>query len=246
MARVNDTSHCQSLATGDSRMVPLSDVCKFALTYVHELPDFVCDQTTTTNGRNPVFKAQVTFENGHEHYSDITINGKPFGERSSLSAWRMKFFSSGELGTFLVDLFTAPVVARFEFRKQAALGNVRASVYAFKIPAGKNTFWSITDEYGAILRPEYKGELWLKHPNGRLLRLELQPVHLPKSFGIASARTTIDYNEVPIVDAGVFLLPSKSETTACARNLTKTICTKNVLTFEDCHKFGTKTRILYR
>jgi len=241
-ARANDTSHCQSLATGDSRMAPLSDVCKFALTYLHELPDFVCEQTT--RGSDTVFKAQVTFEHGHEHYSDITINGKPFRKNSSALVSRMKVFSSGELGTNLVDLFEAPIVAQFQFRKESKLRDVRALVYSFDIPADKNTFWPVRDGRGTTLRPEYTGELWVEKSNHRLLRLESRPVHLPEDFGIANAQKTIEYDEVRIVDAGMFLLPSKSETTVCTWNGNLTTCTTNVLTFQGCQKFGTKTRIL--
>lgn len=251
IAQVGDTSHCQSLGAGGSRMAPLSQVCQFALTYLRELPDFVCEQTINAEGRNTVLKEQVTFENGHEYYADVPTNGKAFGESSgyaSPSLGRMKFVSSGELGTILVHLFAAPVVARFQFRKQVKLRNVRASVYAFDVPASENTFWMIRDDHGTMLRPEYKGELWVEYSNGRLLRLDLQPVHLPKHFGIASAQTTIDYNEVPITDAGVFLLPSESQTTVCARDWfysKEKICSTNGLTFQDCRKFGTKTRILF-
>lgn len=241
LAQVNDTSHCQSLSARDSRMIPLSNVCKFALTFLRELPDFVCEQTT--RGNDTVLKAQVTFEHGREHYSDITIDGTPFKKNSAAIVAKMKVFSSGELGTDLVNLFKAPVDAEFHFRKQAKLHNLPASVYSFDIPSAKNTFWAIRDGQGIILRPEYKGELWVEPANGRLLRLQFKPVHLPQHFGISSARKTIDYNEVTIIGAGVFLLPSTSETTACAPDSNSMICTNNVLTFHDCQKFGTKTRI---
>jgi hypothetical protein len=75
----SDTSHCQALAAGNPQTIPLSAVCEFALTYRRELPDFICEQTTTSTGpqSTTVLKAQVTFEKDHESYSNITVDGKP-------------------------------------------------------------------------------------------------------------------------------------------------------------------------
>lgn len=246
-------------------MDSLSRVCEFALTYRRELPDFVCEQTTTSSastGRSviplaaqpiTVFKAQVTFEKGREYYSDITVNGKPLDPNSADRT--MNFMSFGELGSNLVDLFTPPVVAQFQFRREASLGKIPSSVYDFHIPANKNTFWGVSDYYRKVrLHPEYEGELWIARDTARLLRLELRPVHLPPDFVLDSADTTIDYTEVTITDAGTFLLPSASVTTACTRNqepvsadfqqYQSVQCKQHVLTFHDCRKFGSKVRIV--
>lgn len=226
----------------------MTAVCEFALTYLRRLPDFICEQTTTSTGAQStiILKTQVTFEKGHEHYSIITINGKPPVEHSPATLKALSFISAGELGSNLVDLFTAPIAAEFQFHKEAKLHNIPSLVYEFHIPAKKNTFWAITDSEGVTLHPEYEGELWLERQSGRLLQLKLQPVRLPGSFGFESAEVTIDYSETPIADAGVFLLPSASETKACMRylGLRDLTCTKNVLTFHNCRKFGTTTRIL--
>lgn len=245
---ISDTSHCQAIVAGGPRKSPLTAVCEFALTYLRRLPDFICEQTTTRTDEQSttVLKAQVTFEKGRERYSDITINGKPPKEGSPATLRGLGFISAGELGSNLLDLFTPPIVAEFQFRKEANLRHIPSLVYEFHIPAKKNTFWAISDSEGVTLHPEYLGGLWLERQSGRLLQLKLQPVRLPGSFGFASAEFTIDYSETSIADAGVFLLPSASETKACMRylGLQALICTKNVLVFHDCRKFGTTTRIL--
>src|SRR5271167_2489624 len=41
------TSHCQAIAATDKNMELLTKVCEFSQTYLRELPDFICQQTTT-------------------------------------------------------------------------------------------------------------------------------------------------------------------------------------------------------
>jgi hypothetical protein len=241
-----DTSHCLAIAAGGPPTSPISALCEFALTYRRELPDFVCDQTTTTTGpkSTTVLKAEVTFEKGHESYSNVTINGRPPEANTSASASTVKFISAGELGSDLVDLFRPPIVAEFQFKKEEKFRKIPSSVYQFHIAAEKNTFWALRDSRGVTLHPEYEGELWLERQNGRLLRLELRPAHLPENFRIASADITIDYSDTPIGNLGTFLLPSTSETKLCDHKTGLMGCTKNVLVFHDCRKFAAKARIL--
>ncbi len=243
-----NTDHCQAIAGGDAQLSPLVAVCRFALTYRHDLPNFICEQTTTSVGQQSrsVLKAQVTFENNHERYSDITLDGKPVASNSAVARSAMMFTSTGELGSDLVDLFTSPIVANFKFRKTAKLRSIPSRIYEFEIPAERNTFWALRDGHGIMLHPEYKGELWVEEHSGRLLRLDMRPLHLPVQFSFASAHVVLDYTDVRIAGAGTFVMPSKSKADACVRMPPPTgaLCTVNVLVFHDCRKFGTYTRII--
>ncbi len=243
-----DTGHCRDIGAGDPRVRPLSAVCEFALTYLRQLPDFICDQTTTNHGPSAttLLKAQVRFVNGSEQYSHVTINGAPTDVVSPKMLSVLRFVSSGELGSNLVNLFTPPIVAQFRFRKDAVLRQTPASVFEFHVPAKKNTFWTIADNTGTKLHPEYRGELWLDRQRGRLLQISLWPERLPDGFQFKTVKVTIDYGETAIADAGIFLLPYTSETKACELpiGLGSVSCTKNVIVFDNCRKFGTKTRII--
>jgi hypothetical protein len=101
-------------------------------------------------------------------------------------------------------------------------------------------FFALRDSRGTVLYPDYEGAIWLKSENSQLLRLELRATHLPRGFGWASVEVLIDYGDVPIRGLGAFLLPSRSETNACNRRNSST----NVVVFEDCRKFATRSRIL--
>jgi hypothetical protein len=185
----------------------------------------------------------VTFEKGHERYSNVTIDGKAPTEDAVRA---MKFISTGELGGDLVDLFKAPGAADFKFRREERLNRTPAWVYEFHIAAQKNTFWTLRDRRGITVHPEYESELWLERASGRLVRLRLWPVRLPRGFDFVSADITTDYDYVLIADAGTFLLPSKSHTTACFHSSVPGdwFCRKNTLFFHDCRKFGSKARII--
>jgi hypothetical protein len=241
----DDTSHCQAIAAEHPEMTPLVAACRFALTFRRQLPDFVCEQTTTSTHRQTtgVMNAEVTFENGHERYSNVTIDTKA---PSAEAGRTMKFISAGEMGSDLVDLFKAPLAAEFKFHKEERLNKTPASVYEFRIAAEKNTFWALRDNRGVTLHPEYQGELWLERETGRILRLKLRPVRMPVNFDFASVAITTDYNNILIADVGTFLLPSKSATTVCFHNSKPAgvSCRENTLLFHDCRKFGTKTRIV--
>ena len=216
------------------------------MTFRRLLPDFICDQTTKGTGGDTgptVVNAAVTFEKGHEHYSNMTLNGEPL---TAQAARTMELFSTGELGSDLVDLFQAPVAAEFSFLKVETFHKSAARVYEFHIAADQNRYWVLRDSRGTTLHPELRGDLRLDVATGRLLSLKLRTLHLPHKFDFISATVATDYSDVAIAAAGTFLLPSKSVTTACFDDLLAggSLCRKNVLLFHDCRKFGTKSRVI--
>jgi len=241
---VIDTSYCSAIPAGDARLVLVSKLCEFALTYRRELPDFIAQQTTTTHQMSStnVITAQVTFRRGHEHYSHITINGQHVPSTGRLPR-NVRFISAGEFGSFLVDLFASPGVTEFKFRKEAMLRGIPVAIYDFHIPLGKNTFWTLRDSKGLALRPEFRGELWLDRQTGRPLREELEPIRLPAGSEFAAVKTITDYAMTPVGDAGVFLLPAKSEAHVCVQSRPVS-CMDNVLIFHDYRKFVATTRIM--
>jgi hypothetical protein len=259
--KTSPTSPCTALFA-DPQMAPLEKVCEFALTFRHNLPDFTCEQTTvsicdqtpgstcrgTPGSKGPAMQALVTYLNGQEHYSNVTIDGKPVPANEIAGRRKQYLLTRGEFGSDLVSLFTPPIVAEFKFRKETTLRDDSALVYQYHLPADKNTFWTIYDDRNGSVRPELRGELWLEPRTEKLLRLQVEPVHLPPQFDIKGGSTIIDYSEVGLGDAGVFLLPTSSQTNACIRGYevvrTTLTCVSNVITFQNCHKFTARTRVV--
>lgn len=158
--------------------------------------------------------------------------------------------TSGEFGSDLVSLFTPPIVIELKFLKGATLRGNPALLYEFHLSADKNTFWTIYDDHNGSIKPELHGELWIEPRMGRLLRLQVEPVHMPPQFDLKSGSTMVDYAEVGLGDAGVFLMPTSSQTNACMRGYevdrlrTTLTCVSNVVTFQNCHKFTARTRVV--
>jgi hypothetical protein len=240
---------CEAIASGNQQLAPLAKLCEFALNYQQELPDLLAEMTITEHRPQfaTVVTAQVTFSHGHESYSATSVDGKPVevNGTTKLPSVAMRFTSSGEFGSLLVDLFH-PGFAEFKFSKQATLHGTAVLVYGFHVPASSNTLWAVTDDFGHTVHPEIRGELWVEAGTSRLMRESLEPAHLPASFEIVRTATTIDYAVTTIGDAGVFVLPSKSETTLCEREQFSggVSCITNTKSFGNYRKFAATTRIL--
>ena len=236
--------HCQEISARDAKMLPLSQLCEFSQTYLRKLPDFICQQTTTEKkgALETVVNAQVTFVKGEEIYSDVTTDSRPLEDTEAAGTGLMSFRSEGEFGLFLVNLFKAPIVAKFKPAKTSNLDGTPVTVYDFNVPAEKS-FWRVRDGKGRVVTPGVRGQISLERKTGRLLKLVLQPVDLPPGFEATWIRTTINYAPTSLGDAGVFVLPVKSETTVCGW-WENSQCPRHVMTFHDCHKFAASTRIV--
>jgi len=249
-AAESKASSCRDLPGSDPHLELLPELCRFALTYRHQLPDFIAQQTTTVRGAktSTVLTEQVVFRQGRESYSQLTINGKAFpGDAPARLPRNVRFTSAGEFGSLLVDLFTVPGATEFKLRRGAMLQGIPVVIYEFHVPQAKNSFWTIRDASQRTMKPEFRGEVWLDRA-GHPLREELEPLHLPSDWSTNSIKTVTDYALTTVGDVGKFLLPVKSETTVCLGPngfVRPTIdCTSNTLVFHDYQKFATSTRIL--
>ena len=240
---------CQAVAGADARLDLVTKLCKFALGYQSQLPNFIVRQTTTfeSGTSKTVMTAEVTFQKGLESYSRVTVNGRPapVSRITTAPPVEVQFSSTGEFGPALLDLFRVPGATQFKFKTTSTLQNRPVAVYEFHVPQKKNLFWTLRLADGRIMRPEFKGELWLEQETGKPLREEIEPVSLLVGAEIFSTTTVIDYAMTPVGDAGTFLLPSKSESTMCRQGVNETAnCMKSVLVFHEYQKFGAETRIL--
>lgn len=240
--------NCQAIAKDDAKLDLIAKLCDFAFHYRHQLPDFIVQRKTTSEGMSKtVMTAQVTYQRGLENYSQVTIDGRP-APANSFSTHppsSMQFSSTGEFGPALLDLFKVPGATEFKFIRTATLENEPVAVYEFRVPQKKNVFWIFRLTDGRSCRPEFTGELWLRQQTGEPLREQMTPVNLPATWDITSAKTVIDYSRVAIADAGTFILPVKSEFTLCNLGVFGMgACTTNMTVFHGYRKFGITTRIV--
>ena len=218
-----------------------------ALTYRHQLPDFVAQQTTTAREgfSTNIITAQVTFRQGQEHYSHVTINGRPVPS-SSITRTPPRISSSARpasLDRCWWIYSPRPLQSNSSSARRLVCEVSPSQFTNFTSLREKHildfAWYQWTNPETGVSRPAMVGAA----ETGRPLREELEPVNLPSSSGVVSIRTVSDYAMTSVGGVGAFLLPVKSESTICIR-VSDVPCTTNVLVFHDYRKFAATTRIL--
>lgn len=217
-----------------------------AATFTQGLPNYMCQEMIARFATNThivswrpldVVTAEVVYENGREQYRNLAINGKPSKKAmNELSgAW-----STGEFGTVLVDLFSPATAAEFHFRKESRIAGLDARVYDFSVDR-ENSHWSIMVA-SQMVRPAYRGSVWIDKESARVLRIEMQSRNMPEEFPMDKAESSTDYEYVRLGEQQ-FLLPVHAEVLSCQRGTN--ICTRNAIDFRNYHKYAGESSITF-
>jgi hypothetical protein len=184
-----------------------------------------------------VVSAEVVFENGHESYRNVSVDGK--AARKDIEqldgAW-----STGEFASVLLDLLSRSTAADFRFDKQSASAGVPARVYSFQV-AQSNSHWHVKTA-SQSLDPAYQGSVWIEPESGRVLRIEIQARSLPREFPLDAVEMAVDYENVRIGN-GQFVLPTHAESLACQRGASA--CNRNAIDFRNYDKYEVDSNIVY-
>ena len=106
----------------------------------------------------------------------------------------------------------------------------------------ENTNWILVSPDGSQFKAPYKGQIAIDRETRRVLKIEQRAVSIPKTFPQDKAETTIEFGFIRI-DAGIFLLPVRSETRGCTRNTVN--CFKNEIVFRNYRKFAADSSIKF-
>jgi hypothetical protein len=230
----------------DPRMMLLDKTREWLGGLTSALPNYVCNQLTTrymlqskSTGWQAmdVVAAELVFENGHEDYRKITINGK------STSKGMMDIggsTSTGEYATTLYGLFYEGTHTHFKYNGPTHTGGKDAVVYDFTVDR-PNSAWQIS-RGGQSITPGYSGSVWVEKETGHVLRVEMQADGIPKSFPLDKVESTVEYDMVRI-SGEPSLLPVHSENLGCERGTP--YCSRNVIEFRNYHKFGSESTITF-
>lgn len=216
-------------------------------TFMQGLPNYVCTEMVTryVNTTHVVdwrpldtVSTEVVYENGHERYTNIKINGKDSGKQrmEDLSgAW-----STGEFGSVLADLFSRATAADFRFRKPSSIVGRSARIYDFTVERD-NSHWHVQVPSQSVI-PAYRGSVWIDEQNGRVLRIEMQASNLPEAFPLDRVESATDYDYVRFGEKE-FLLPVHAEVLSCERD--KSDCSRNTIDFRNYHKYEGESTIIF-
>jgi len=234
-------------AGGAAHLALVEKAREVAATFLEGLPNYVVQESATryfSETRQPswnvldIVSAEVVFEEHHESYRNIQINGKPSKKPPEESgAW-----STGEFGTILGSLFSGYTDAAFKYAQDDNISHRSASVFDFKVQRVRSN-WRILMS-GQYILPAYRGSVWIDKQTGDVLRLEMQAKDIPEKFPEVSIETAVDYDSIRLGTPEQFLLPVHSEILSCLRGSNE--CERNVIEFRNYHKFTGESNIEFK
>jgi hypothetical protein len=214
--------------------------------FLESLPNYVCQEFMTRyiNESHPVswqpqdvVSTELVYEDGHEHYRKVAINGKLTNKSMEdlPGSW-----STGEFGTVLADVFSPSTAADFRFRRESQAGGRSAMVYDFTVDH-PHSHWRIMVA-SQMVQPSYRGSVWIDKETNRVLRIEMQATHLPDAFPSDQVESATDYQYVRFADRQ-FLVPVHAETLSCQRGTS--LCSRNTIDFRNYHKYSGEATITF-
>ncbi len=227
--------------------VALEKAREEAAAFVGSLPDYVCQElmtryvsTTHIVSWQPqdVVSTELVYEKGKESYRNVAINGKL--TKKSIEelpgAW-----STGEFGTVLADVFSPGTAANFQYRRESRSGGRDSLVYDFSVDR-QHSHWRIMVA-SQLVKPAYKGSVWIDKETKRVLRIEMQASRIPEAFPSDKVETATDYQYVRFAGRQ-FLVPVHAETLMCERGTDN--CSRNTIDFRNYHKFAGESTITFQ
>jgi len=220
----------------------LHGACVFALSLKQKMPNFICDQQTSRyvadeSVPRDLISASLRYQDGEESFSEVKVNGRPVPETAARSAG---LWSKGEFGGDLRAIFDSENKAVFQYSGEEKSGSHGAWGFRYRIAKQIDPLWVLRGRDGEIA-PAYSGELWLDQQTGAVVRFRSVAEDIPPSFAMQSAELAINYGSVKFADGTEFVLPSDSMLATKYRGEAEA---RNVMRFQNCHKFRAQARMV--
>jgi len=234
----------------------LNEARTVALKYAHQLPDFICKQTTyrqVTKGspnflnasnmsplRQPLshdtFEEQLAYIGGHESYSVLSVN-----HRIASDADPLQFkgaISGGEFGTVFSHVFNPGSKTTFKWEKEKKINGRRVWEYRFHVPkeAGTAVIYKQTN-YSQIAA--YSGAIAVDPETYDVVELS-SSVDVPPNSPIQKVERRIDY-AIQKIGKRDFYVPVHSELHMEQGYLVY----DNLIEFTNYHHFSSESTVRY-
>ncbi|MFT3743575.1 MAG: hypothetical protein QM785_04695 [Pyrinomonadaceae bacterium] len=229
---------------------------KKTLEAVEEMPDFVVKQQIqrsaayagTNNFRNlDRLVVAVSYKSsGEESYRVLSVNGLLQNASEAKQSYEGVggTSSTGEFVTMLATIFKPESETKFEVVQTDILRTYKTFVYDFSVEKDKAKQVITAVGYSTDTTiTGMKGRIWIDRDNGRVIRVESEATEIPANFPVRTAKRTIDYDWVKIVDEK-YLLPSISDVRLTMREKANVFETRNLIRFKDYQKYGSEVRVL--
>ena len=218
----------------------------YALQYVANLPNFLCQQVTRQYqaGRKPdhwragdVLTFKLLYSNGEEQRNVELVNDRPV--TGTAHRWRTPLQTEGEFGILLDRVFGADSQASFAWNGWETVRGKRTASFNFAIDVKHSTMTLRLSDLAKATVP-YHGIVYADPQNGAILRITSEATGLPKELQTESISTIIEYDQSPIGDKTYLLPVQASIWMKTDRNYIR-----NELEFRNYRKFEADSVIKY-
>jgi hypothetical protein len=210
-----------------------------------DLESFVCNEQMRRYKGNlggdkahqiDTLTAQVSFENGQEHYSDVRQNRQRRADISSVpGAW-----SEGEFGTLLRQtqllLATQPVT----FLRDSHLDAVPVAVYAFDV-SEQDSPWDL-EVSGQHYRVPFRTEVSVSQASGQILEIERTSTGVSPETRISEIRWGVSLAPVDL-SGRTWLLPKSGEYAVSYKDSERREW--NLLSFSGYRRYGSEVALRF-
>jgi hypothetical protein len=215
-----------------------------ALEYTKSLPDFVCTEIIRRYHDGFAVPAdtltvKLTYFDQKEDHQLIQINNRPTtATYDSLG----DAVGIGEFGGMLESIFAPTSHASFRWEKWKTEHNRRAAVYAFAVEARSSQYAMVSRQLTnqRTVFVAYHGEMEIDPDTNSVLRFSYVADGIPRSVGLDSAVTTVEYDQVA-VGGRDYWLPVNSQTETHGPR----VALKNQVEFRDYRKYSSDSTVTF-
>lgn len=171
----------------------------------HERIDRFQGRLNAETGRSiDTVTADLSFENGVEHYSDVRQNARPRGSLSNLTgAW-----SEGEFGTLLLQTETLLKTQPVSFQAFATLGDTATAIYRFEVPEEISP-WDL-EVGGRHYRLPFRTDVWIATGTGEIVKIARTSLSIAPETRISALEWKVTLEPVEL-NGKQWLLPKTGE-----------------------------------
>lgn len=208
-----------------------------------QLQSFVCSErierfSARKKGRSgtqlDALKAQVSFENGHEHYSNVQRDGQPVASLSSVpGAW-----SEGEFGTLLRQTEKLLRTEDIRFDGDDEVSGTPATRLHFDV-SDRDSPWDL-EVAGQHYRVPFRAQVWVDKSSGEILKTSRKSLGTIGNTRIAGLEWSVTLAPVAL-NGKDWLLPKEGEYSVEYANTGRREW--NTLSFSSYHRYGAEVSL---
>lgn len=181
-------------------------------------------------------KAQVSFENGHEHYSDVKREGQTVATLSSVpGAW-----SEGEFGTLLRQTEKLVRTENIQFDGDDEIYDAPATRFHFDV-SEHDSPWDL-EVAGKHYRVPFRAQVWVDKSSGEILKTTRTSLGAIADTRIAKLEWSVTLASVDL-NGKKWLLPKQGE--YLVEYETSGRREWNELSFSNYHRYGAETSLRF-